>query len=95
MELGEGKVTVRADVMATQEVIWATKPGVIIETSVARGGSVLFMASLLEMMGHLNWKHCGKFNPREVFSAPPQAWACRVTNRTPYADSAPIKAVES
>ena len=40
-----------ADVMATQEVIWATKPDVIIETGVARGGSVLFMASLLEIMG--------------------------------------------
>ncbi|MCA1299067.1 cephalosporin hydroxylase family protein [Stappia indica] len=40
-----------ADVMATQEVIWATKPDVIIETGVARGGSVIFMASLLEMLG--------------------------------------------
>lgn len=40
-----------ADVMATQEVIWATKPDIIIETGVARGGSVLFMASLLEMIG--------------------------------------------
>ena len=38
-----------ADVMATQEVIWATKPDVIVETGVARGGSVLFMASLLDM----------------------------------------------
>ncbi len=40
-----------ADVMATQEVIWATKPDVIIESGVARGGSVLFMASLLELLG--------------------------------------------
>lgn len=40
-----------ADVMATQEVIWATKPDVIIETGVARGGSVLFMASMLELIG--------------------------------------------
>jgi cephalosporin hydroxylase len=40
-----------ADVMATQEVIWASKPDVIIETGVARGGSVLLMASLLEMTG--------------------------------------------
>jgi cephalosporin hydroxylase len=37
--------------MATQEVIWATKPDVIVETGVARGGSVLFMASLLELIG--------------------------------------------
>jgi cephalosporin hydroxylase len=37
--------------MATQEVIFATKPDVIIETGVARGGSVIFMASLLELIG--------------------------------------------
>jgi cephalosporin hydroxylase len=41
-----------ADVMATQEVIWATRPDIIIETGVARGGSVLFMASMLELMGN-------------------------------------------
>lgn len=41
-----------ADVMATQEVIWNTRPDVIIETGVARGGSVLFMASILEVIGH-------------------------------------------
>ncbi len=40
-----------ADIMTTQEVIWATKPDVIIETGVARGGSVLFMASVLELIG--------------------------------------------
>lgn len=40
-----------ADIMATQEVIWATKPDVIIETGVARGGSMVFMASLLELLG--------------------------------------------
>lgn len=41
-----------ADIIATQEVIWTTKPDIIIETGVARGGSVLFMASLLELIGH-------------------------------------------
>ena len=40
-----------ADIITTQEVIWATKPDVIIETGVARGGSVLFMASMLELIG--------------------------------------------
>ena len=49
--MGVPIIQMPADVMATQEVIWATKPDVIIETGVARGGSVLFMASLLEMMG--------------------------------------------
>ena len=49
--MGVPIIQMPADVMATQEVIWATKPDVIIETGVARGGSVLFMASLLEMLG--------------------------------------------
>lgn len=50
--MGVPIIQMPADVMATQEVIWATKPDVIIETGVARGGSVLFMASLLEMIGN-------------------------------------------
>ncbi|TWD55500.1 cephalosporin hydroxylase [Agrobacterium vitis] len=41
-----------ADVMATQEVIWNSKPDIIIETGVARGGSMIFMASLLAAMGN-------------------------------------------
>ncbi len=49
--MGVPIIQMPADVMATQEVIWATKPDVIIETGVARGGSVLFMASILEMIG--------------------------------------------
>lgn len=39
------------DIVATQEVIWATKPDVIIETGVARGGSVIFYASMLTLIG--------------------------------------------
>ncbi len=49
--MGVPIIQMPADIMATQEVIWETKPDVIIETGVARGGSVLFMASLLEIMG--------------------------------------------
>lgn len=49
--MGVPIIQLPADVMATQEVIWATKPDIIIETGVARGGSVLFMASLLELIG--------------------------------------------
>ncbi|MCG8490851.1 MAG: cephalosporin hydroxylase family protein [Sneathiellales bacterium] len=49
--MGVPIIQMPADIMATQEVIWATKPDVIIETGVARGGSVIFMASLLEVMG--------------------------------------------
>ncbi|MFN4355706.1 cephalosporin hydroxylase family protein [Parvibaculum sp.] len=49
--LGVPIIQMPADVMATQEVIWSTKPDIIIETGIARGGSVLFMASILELIG--------------------------------------------
>lgn len=49
--MGVPIIQLPADVMATQEVIWQTKPDIIIETGVARGGSVIFMASILEMIG--------------------------------------------
>ena len=49
--MGVPIIQLPADIMATQEVIWSTKPDVIIETGIARGGSVLFMASLLELIG--------------------------------------------
>ena len=40
-----------ADVMATLEVIWENKPDIIIETGVARGGSVVMMAAMLKLIG--------------------------------------------
>lgn len=49
--LGVPIIQFPADVMATQEVIWRTKPDVIIETGVARGGSVIFMAAMLQLLG--------------------------------------------
>lgn len=38
------------DIIALQEIVWNTKPDLIIETGVARGGSLLLYASLLEMV---------------------------------------------
>lgn len=49
--MGVPIIQMPADILATQEAIWATRPDVIIETGVARGGSVVFMAAMLEMMG--------------------------------------------
>lgn len=49
--LGVPIIQLPADIIAVQEVIWATKPDVIIETGVARGGSVLFMAAILQLIG--------------------------------------------
>ncbi len=39
------------DIVMMQELIWRIRPGVIIETGVARGGSVVFYASMLELLG--------------------------------------------
>lgn len=39
-----------ADIVAMQELIWQVKPRTIIETGVARGGSLVFYASMLELM---------------------------------------------
>lgn len=38
------------DIVALQEIVWRTKPDLIVETGVARGGSLLLYASLLEMI---------------------------------------------
>lgn len=40
-----------ADVVALQEVIFECQPDVIVETGVARGGSVVYEATLLQMIG--------------------------------------------
>lgn len=40
------------DMVAQQEIVWRTKPDLIIETGIAHGGSIIFSASLLELMGH-------------------------------------------
>ena len=40
------------DIIAIQEIIWKVKPDLIIETGIARGGSLLLSASILELIGH-------------------------------------------
>lgn len=39
------------DLIAMQEIIWRTRPEMIVETGIARGGSLVFHASMLELMG--------------------------------------------
>lgn len=39
------------DLVALQEIIWQTRPDCIIETGIARGGSLIFYASMLELLG--------------------------------------------
>jgi cephalosporin hydroxylase len=40
------------DMIAMQELIWQIKPDLIIETGIAHGGSLVYYASLLELIGH-------------------------------------------
>ena len=37
------------DILAMQEIIWKVKPDLIVETGIARGGSIVFYSSMLEM----------------------------------------------
>ncbi len=39
------------DMFALQEIIWEVRPELIIETGVAHGGSLVFSASILELLG--------------------------------------------
>ncbi len=39
------------DIVAFQEIIWKVKPDLIIETGIARGGSLILSASILQLIG--------------------------------------------
>jgi cephalosporin hydroxylase len=39
------------DMIAMQEIIWELKPDLIIETGIAHGGSLIYYASLMELIG--------------------------------------------
>jgi cephalosporin hydroxylase len=39
------------DIIALQEIIWSVRPELIVETGIAHGGSTVFFASLLELLG--------------------------------------------
>jgi len=49
--LGRPIIQFPQDVIALQEIIWIVKPDLVIETGIARGGSIIFYASLLELIG--------------------------------------------
>jgi cephalosporin hydroxylase len=49
--LGRPVIQFPQDLVAMQEIIWRVRPSLIIETGVARGGSLIFYASLLELIG--------------------------------------------
>lgn len=49
--LGRPIIQFPQDILALQEIIWSVKPDLVIETGIARGGSLVFYASLLELLG--------------------------------------------
>lgn len=49
--LGVPVIQFPSDIVAMQELIWDVKPDLIIETGIARGGSIVFYASMLQLLG--------------------------------------------
>jgi cephalosporin hydroxylase len=49
--LGVPIIQIPQDILVVQEIVWAHRPQLIIETGVARGGSVILFSSLLELIG--------------------------------------------
>lgn len=49
--LGRPILQIPQDLYALQELIWQVKPDLIIETGIAHGGSLIFSASMLELLG--------------------------------------------
>jgi cephalosporin hydroxylase len=49
--LGRPIIQMPQDTVALQELIWQVKPDLIIETGIAHGGSIIFSASILELIG--------------------------------------------
>jgi len=49
--LGRPFLQLPQDMIAMQEIIYRVKPDLIIETGIARGGSLIFYASILELIG--------------------------------------------
>lgn len=48
--LGRPIIQYPQDMMAMQELLWEVKPDLIIETGIAHGGSLIFYASILELI---------------------------------------------
>jgi cephalosporin hydroxylase len=50
--MGRPIIAYPQDMIAMQEIIWEVQPDLIIETGVAHGGSIVYYASLLELIGN-------------------------------------------
>ena len=62
------------DVWIAQEILWETRPDLVLETGVYAGGSTLFYADMFELMGHghvLGWMSICR-SPLASHAAPPR-----------------------
>lgn len=66
--LGRPIIQYPQDMVAMQELIWAVKPDVIVETGIAHGGSLIMSASMLALLDYCDAVQSGKSldvqNPR-------------------------------
>ena len=63
--LGRPIIQYPQDMVALQELVWTTRPDLIIETGIAHGGSLIFSASMLAMLDMCDAIEEGKsFDPR-------------------------------
>jgi cephalosporin hydroxylase len=49
--MGRPVIQFPQDLVAMQELIWQVKPDLIVETGIAHGGSIVFNASMLQLLG--------------------------------------------
>lgn len=49
--MGRPVIQFPQDMVAMQEIVWEQKPDLIVETGIAHGGSLIFYASILELIG--------------------------------------------
>src|SRR6267378_2057533 len=58
--LGRPIIQYPQDMVAMQELIWKTKPDLIIETGIAHGGSLIMSASLLALLDYCDARESGQ-----------------------------------
>jgi cephalosporin hydroxylase len=58
--MGRPIIQLPQDVIAMQELIWAVRPDLIIETGIAHGGSLVFSASLLALLDYADAIEAGE-----------------------------------
>ncbi len=49
--LGRRIIQMPDDIVRLQELIWTTRPSVIVETGIAHGGSTVFFAGMMQLLG--------------------------------------------